>query len=370
MMRTYAWQPFSIPCLLVLVFAFCFWSQASLRGDLVAHWKLDEGEGDVFKDLADGHFDGFLENDTVRIKWIKVTADEGDIHPDQDFAVEFLGNNSGIHTHFSGIGGSAARTVAFWMRSNNKMDDRIEDDHGIVGWGDARVAGGKWTIRLNANELDGPLGTIRTATKDGYTVGITRIDDGRWHHVASVFPEGATRIFEVVHYVDGERDARGGGSGLLINTSVGGSAAPVTIGTTYTWSAFHGAVYQQFFTGAVADVQIFDHALDHAEIQEIFRGPHVPLAFVRGDPNEDNRTDISDAVFILQYLFTGSETPSCLKAADTDDTGEIDLTDAVYLLRFLFVGGPAPELPFPTCGPDPTDDELMCKTFVGCDEEQ
>jgi hypothetical protein len=87
---------------------------------------------------------------------------------------------------------------------------------------------------------------------------------------------------------------------------------------------------------------------------------NVDPPFVRGDPNVDNKHNITDAVFILQYLFTGSDKPSCMKAADSNDTGEVDLSDAVYLLNYLFVGGPAPEEPFPTCGPDPTIDELTC----------
>ena len=57
-----------------------------------------------------------------------------------------------------------------------------------------------------------------------------------------------------------------------------------------------------------------------------------------------------------------------LDAADTDDNGALEITDAVYLLSFLFLGGPAPEQPFPSCGPDPTIDDLTCESFAICDE--
>lgn len=73
--------------------------------------------------------------------------------------------------------------------------------------------------------------------------------------------------------------------------------------------------------------------------------------FRRGDPNGDEKADISDGVFVLGWLFLGGPAPGCLDAADTNLDGAADLADAVYLLNFLFQGGPAPGAPGPeTCG--------------------
>jgi hypothetical protein len=95
-------------------------------------------------------------------------------------------------------------------------------------------------------------------------------------------------------------------------------------------------------------------------------GPPPP-AFVRGDANGDQKTDVSDAIAVLFFLFLGStEKPGCQKAADVDDSGVLDISDAVYLLGFQFLGGPAPPRPFPACGADRTSDELTCETFEGC----
>jgi hypothetical protein len=50
-----------------------------------------------------------------------------------------------------------------------------------------------------------------------------------------------------------------------------------------------------------------------------------------------------------------------------DDTGHSQIptmADALYLLRHLYVpGAPQPPAPFPGCGVDPTEDDLM-----GCAE--
>ncbi len=78
--------------------------------------------------------------------------------------------------------------------------------------------------------------------------------------------------------------------------------------------------------------------------------------------------DMSDAVFTLNYLFTGGAEPTCIDAGVANDDGAVDISDAVYGLGFLFLSGPAPNQPFPTCGLDPTSDEIECGTFESCTE--
>lgn len=97
------------------------------------------------------------------------------------------------------------------------------------------------------------------------------------------------------------------------------------------------------------------------------------LDFTRGDVNNDNWVDLSDAVFLLNYLFMGGAKPSCMDAADFDDSGVLDLSDAVYHLRYFFMDGE--KLPYPfqdengelEIGADKTDDGLGCRCYVeGC----
>jgi hypothetical protein len=103
-------------------------------------------------------------------------------------------------------------------------------------------------------------------------------------------------------------------------------------------------------------------------LQVIDISPCLPAAslFRRGDTNDDDTADITDAIFILGYLFLGGPTPSCLDAADSNDDGAIDVTDAIALLGHLFLGsGILPE-PFGACGVDPTGDALECESRVSC----
>jgi len=86
----------------------------------------------------------------------------------------------------------------------------------------------------------------------------------------------------------------------------------------------------------------------------------VPEAlFVRGDANGDGRLTVSDARAVLSYLCGGSL--SCKDAGDFNDDGRVDLGDAIELLEYLFAAGSPPEPPFPSPGPDLTEDKLTCK---------
>ena len=67
---------------------------------------------------------------------------------------------------------------------------------------------------------------------------------------------------------------------------------------------------------------------------------HVPL---RGDVNDDDALNLTDAVALLDFLFNGGAEPNCLPAANADSRGAVNLSDAVFVLQFLFGSGPAPE---------------------------
>ena len=93
--------------------------------------------------------------------------------------------------------------------------------------------------------------------------------------------------------------------------------------------------------------------------------------FLRGDADASGSVaGIVDGVFLLTFQFVpGSPAPPCMSAADADDSGSVNgLVDGLYVLNFQFVpGSPPPPDPGPTaCGPDPTDDPLVCETYLTC----
>lgn len=91
-----------------------------------------------------------------------------------------------------------------------------------------------------------------------------------------------------------------------------------------------------------------------------------PTRFRRGDANSDGRRNISDVTFTLLFVLGSGAEPPCHKSADSDDSGTLEVTDVVFLLHFLFLEGAAPPSPFPSCGPDPTVDQLSCEELARC----
>jgi hypothetical protein len=64
--------------------------------------------------------------------------------------------------------------------------------------------------------------------------------------------------------------------------------------------------------------------------------------FIRGDAYRDDKLDVGDVVWLLNYLFKSGPAPCPKSAGDANCDGELNLADAIYLLNYLFRGGPAP----------------------------
>lgn len=243
----------------------CLASQTAY-GDLVAHWRLNEGSGDVFADTVGG-YDGFLPKEGDRedglepiIEWV----DEGPLPGILDASVAFLGPEvSFIETPFEGIGGAEPRTITAWIKGPPQLSNSAIVAYGVNGGGE------KWHFRIDS----GGGGTrIRTEFSAGQQFGgdSIAIEEDVWHHVASVFPEGGTEGDDVIHYVDGVFEPKLGGTSPMINTGIDpeDGALPVHIG----FAAHHA---DRYFSGQIADVRIYDEGLDQAEIIDIMLGAGV-----------------------------------------------------------------------------------------------
>lgn len=90
-------------------------------------------------------------------------------------------------------------------------------------------------------------------------------------------------------------------------------------------------------------------------------GSERPTPFLRGEANNDDDIDIADAIYLLNYLFQRGPPLACRKAGDSNDDGSLDLSDPIHLLLFQFNGGLPPPGPYPSCGTDPTPDDLTCE---------
>ena len=74
--------------------------------------------------------------------------------------------------------------------------------------------------------------------------------------------------------------------------------------------------------------------------------------FVRGDFSLDKKISTTDVVQILFHLFKGEES-ECRVAGDANNDDRLDIGDAIYLVDYLFRQGTEPAAPFPQAGVDP-----------------
>lgn len=84
--------------------------------------------------------------------------------------------------------------------------------------------------------------------------------------------------------------------------------------------------------------------------------------FVRADANNDDKVDIADPIYTINWLIRNGPTPACIASADSNDDGKTDISDALFTIAYRFMAGPVPAAPFPSCGEDATPDGLACES--------
>ena len=259
-------------------------SMSNVHAGLVAHWPLNEGSGDEFKDLA-GDNDGFLAEDS-EVEWVK-DGPEGI----QDTSVLFIGDEGGpsyIETTFEGIGGADARTITLWVKAAPQHTNTAMVSYGSL------ANGRKWHFRINQG-----TNSLRTEYQGGQNFATTDLADEEWHFVASVFPEGAEFGAEILHFLDGEFDDFAGGNDREIDTGVGpdDDAFPVHIGTAIGHP-------DRYFAGQIADVRIYDEELSEAALLDIMNGGGNQG--VAGDYDADGELTAADIDALTSAIVGGA----------------------------------------------------------------
>jgi subtilisin family serine protease len=61
-----------------------------------------------------------------------------------------------------------------------------------------------------------------------------------------------------------------------------------------------------------------------------------------GDPNGDTETNISDAVYVINYVFVGGPSPDPYSTGDCNCDTVVNVSDAVMIINYVFMGGNAP----------------------------
>jgi len=71
--------------------------------------------------------------------------------------------------------------------------------------------------------------------------------------------------------------------------------------------------------------------------------PDPEPAYLCGNANGDDKVNVGDAVFVINYVFRDGAPPDPLIAGDANGDGITNVGDAVYLINYVFRGGPPPQ---------------------------
>ncbi len=220
---------------------------------LEGHWTLDEGSGTVAKDSSGKGRDAPFRNGEAT--WVDGISGQ---------ALEFDGDDDLAVTGYHGVDENKSRTVTYWV----KTDWAADASSGCVGWGFSDENGTKWHTRLNSNADNGTLAAIRTEIQGNYFIGSTPLNDGAWHHIASVFPEGGVVMEDVIHYVDGMEDPMSGTNSA--NADIEVWTAGEDWGTEVEIGSRLQGENHQFYIGLLDEIRIYSRELSPAEVQAIF----------------------------------------------------------------------------------------------------
>jgi hypothetical protein len=224
-------------CLVFFVFALGLDGNAS--ADLIGHWKFDEFFGNVAADSSGNDYNGTLYGGPT---WI----------PGQNFAaLRFDGINDYVGTGVSLLNNISDFSMTGWVSARNPGDSRI----GLFGQNDLIEMG-----------FDGGNIAVWTAASDA-TSTVWIFPNDTWHHVAIV-----AKGTDMMIYLDGELAATGAGA-----NNYGTSSYPFNIGGGGVWDESGN-----WFSGAIDDVRVYNHALSEAEIHETMEIRGWPYA---GNPN-------------------------------------------------------------------------------------
>ena len=222
---------------------------APARAVLVAHWTFDDGAADntttTATEAVAGN-DGTLTNMDPPTDWI--TTGLPPVPSGTLAALEFDGaDDYVVATGYQGVTGQSARTVSSWVKV--PTDGYVNGE--IISWG-TKAAGQKFIVRIQ--DSDGTAGAIRFEVEGGYVVGKTPVNDGEWHHVAVMLPDGMDNVNDARLFVDGVYDGYSAVKPQSMDTV---ASEDVRIGVGHA---------NHYFEGQLDDVRVYDSAETPAAI--------------------------------------------------------------------------------------------------------
>jgi hypothetical protein len=168
---------------------------------------------------------------------------------------------------WTGVTGSGARTISMWVQTTSLLNQVFAE------WG-TNSNGQRFTFRMESASNQPTagasiIGGVRTEIQGDYrttAAASPAINNGSWHHIATVYNPGATQLESVTMYVNGVAVATTDNTATIslntvaqFNLGIGGPSS----GT--------GGVYN----GLIDEFAVWSRALSPAEISQLAAGATV-----------------------------------------------------------------------------------------------
>ncbi len=150
-------------------------------------------------------------------------------------------------------------TISFWVKSG---DGNANQDAILEKW---TSAGGPYSFVFRYYMGDVVEFARYDGTHNPAVISVTKINDGRWHHVVGVV-DSYSRIMYL--YIDGKLDA------FAKDTTTG-----TTVNSANLYLASRGGS-MLYFNGTIDEIRIYNRALSHDEILELYHERYGRLDYV------------------------------------------------------------------------------------------
>jgi len=285
---------------------------AGARGDLVGHWRFDEGSGTATVDSSGKNYDGTLVGD---VQW----SNDGVYGSCLQF-----GGGVAIRSYVEAAGsqeiefGNADFSISLWIKTTGTKEMTILSN--VRGSGHHSIDG-EQTPTLGVNRDDVHIGKV--SYDNVYVTSIdssATVNDGQWHHLALVQSHDSLSQTEAwTLYIDGNPDAQ-----KSLDNSADAGGQRLRIGGGVSHPSFSNS-----FTGLIDDIRIYNHALSEAEVMSLVIG-ESDFAF-RQNP-ADEATDVPRDVALSWRRGTYADKHDVYFGTNFEDVNNADRSNPLDVL--------------------------------------
>lgn len=223
-----------------------------LTNGLVGYWPFN---GNANDESGNGN-NGTVNGATLNI----------DRFGNSNKAYSFNGINDYISTNFSGVIGTAERSVSFWAKQS--QTNTTSNNQIVLGWGGntcgpTGIASGFYcAFNIGNSNSSTPIGISIDANESAATYNTTySVGDNNWHHYVYIKPSGSTTTSDIKIYQDGILLTQA--SYTYISTGIINTTSQTNL--TFGRRTFSCAS-DRFYQGSTDDIRIYNRALSASEV--------------------------------------------------------------------------------------------------------